>query len=175
MIKSVSDIDAASDAVLRAYLKAEKVKFSEDALRPELLSEARGHFTTKDPESQPKEKTQPVKAKAPVVEEPKVVPDTMTVQEALEELHNRGFRDREEIIAFLNVQERDKTDLKNQRNALQATVEDIALRELHFADREKALEEKAGVVRADMKKNEILYDKLQKLKESFPAGADLTV
>lgn len=176
MIKSVADIEAASDAVLRAYLTAEKVQFSKDALRPELIADARAHFIEKNPAAkEPDPVVPPQKAAAPKIEEPKVLPETMTAQEALQELHNRGFRDREEIIAFLNVQDREKTDVKNQKAVLQATIEDIELRELQFKDREKELEKKAVAVREDMKKQENLYEKLKALKESFPAGTDLNV
>lgn len=166
MLKTVADLEKASDAVLRAYLSSEKVPFSATALRPELLADARAHMTKENAKEKPS---------VPKVEEPNVIMEKATIEELLQQLHARGFRDREECIAIMNAVERDKTDLKNQRAALVALQEELNLRELHFADRVQALEKKAEEVRKDMQKQAELYEKLEALKGSFPAGASLDV
>lgn len=172
MIKSVADIDAASDAVLRAYLKAEKVKFSEEALRPELISDARAHFTTKNAKEQEKEQVLPT----PPAEEPKeALPDDASIEEGLRQLHAKGFKDREELIAYLGAVDREKAFVVAERKGLQTTIEEIQVFELKLREREHSLEETAKRVHADMDKQAQLYDKLESLRASFPSGANLNV
>lgn len=165
MIKTVADIATASDAVLRAYLKAEGKPVADSVGHDELVAEARIYLTTKNAKKEPV-KTEPVK---------ETIPEETSIEDALRLLQAKGFKDREEVIMYLSVIERDKAEVAAHHLSLEDSLAGIALRELLFADREQALEKKAEEVRADMKVQQTLYEKLAKLKESFPAGTSLNV
>lgn len=169
MIQTVKDIENASDAVLRAFLKAEGAAFSEDAGHDELVAEARVILTTTNAKNGKVEKKQTVKK-----EEGLVVPEDTSDQEVLRTFQARGFTTKEEIIAYMNALEREKAEMKTQREALEATVADIELRELQFAEREKELNKKAESVHADIAVQKNLYEKISGLKASLPAGTDIT-
>lgn len=170
MFTKVSEIARATEPVLRAYLKANNVAVGETAERAELEAAVREHFTKQSAA------VDPTIPKAPD-EEPKApeVTEDLSIEEALRLLQARGFKDREEVIAYLGVLDREKLDVKNQRAALEATVAEIQNKEIQFDQREKALEERAAEVRADIEKQTTLYTKLEQLRASFPAGVALDV
>ena len=162
MIRSVEDIEKASDAVLRAFLKAEKVPFSEDAERPELIADARAYLTKEQAKDNPP-------APDPQIDE------AMPAEDALRMIEARGFKSREEVVMYLGVLEREKQAVQVEKDALKEKQDSIELAELHLTEREKALAAKGDEVHADMKKQEELYEKLVKLKESLPSGVDSNV
>ena len=96
MIRSVADIEKASDSVLRAYLKAEKAPYAEEAGRAELIADARAHLTQKNAKDPPVEK---VAIKVEAEEEAvQVMKDTLKEQIEAIETKELFFADRERSL-----------------------------------------------------------------------------
>lgn len=169
MFKTASDVKNATIPALKAYLTAENVPFGATAERPELEAAAREHVMRRNAQSQP------------IVEVPEAseaeppLPIDASPEEALRVLQAKGFKDAPELIAYLGVLEREKADVARGRSALQEAIDDLNLREVNMKTREEALETRAVEVRADIEKQTAIYERIETIKKSLPAGTSIDI
>lgn len=123
---TINDLNLASKDQLIDYLTVNKVPFGESELKPELLARAREHFASKE------------EAKGPA--EPKLVaPSKISEKDALVLLQTKGFKDKDELVHYLNSLERKEADLKNRQIEIDSKVEMIEKKEIEFEAREAAI------------------------------------
>lgn len=161
MISTLTEATLATSDVLMEYLTEEKVAFPKDAKRDALIELARANILKKNPDAR---KPAPVPAEP---EKKQEAPAELSAQDALRMLEAKGFRDAQEVRSALEVVVREGKMAQTQKDALKATLNDIEQREIHMTAREKALEEKAKDVHADMKKQEAAYERLAKIREEM--------
>lgn len=164
MIRNVTEAGMASPEELKAFLKAENIPFNENANKPELLQQVREFITQRNAKKDVKEAEDKAKEEVDAVKTP---------EDALRLLQAKGFKDVEEVKAYIGVIVREGETARKEKEALQATLDDIQKREFAMDDREKAVVKQAADVRADMAKQEEVYEKLHKLREQMRAEGTL--
>lgn len=128
--QSVDDIDAATVDQLKQYLDGEKVSYGKTALKPELVSKAREHFTSK--------------AAAPAApadtEKPNIIPPgSLSEREALDMLVAKGFKSKDEVIHVINDLERKTVDLRITQKDIDEKVALLEQKDIEYASREAAI------------------------------------
>lgn len=165
MIRTATDARMADIDQLKAFLKSENMPFPDSALKPELVEIAR-EFITKRNAKQGDQPPAPADRQAEI-------DAVKTPEDALRLLQAKGFKDVEEVKAYIGVINRESDTAKKEKAALQATLDDIQAREFAMAEREKAVVKQSQAVIADMKKQEDIYEKLQKLRDQMRAEGSL--
>lgn len=123
---TINDLNLASKDQLIDYLTVNKVPFGESELKPELLARAREHFASKEEKKGPAE--------------PKLTaPSKVSEADALVMLQTKGFKDKDEIVHYINSLERKEADLKNRQIEIDSKVEMIEKKEIEFEAREAAI------------------------------------
>lgn len=130
--QTVNDLNLASKEQLIEYLEKHKVSFGETALKPELLSKAREHFTE-------------AAAKEPGATQPKLTaPSSVDESEALKMLQTKGFKDKDELVHYINALERKESEVKNAQIDVDERTKLMEKKEIEFTAREEAIQ-KEGI------------------------------
>lgn len=164
---TIADLTLADKGQLISYLKANAVPFGEGALKPELLAKAREFFSSQSaaPSAAPSSPSAP----APTKQEPRLLDaDLMTDNKALSALQTKGFKDKDEIIHYLNSLERKTVELAAREADVNAKLELIEQKEISFDARELAIKKDVEKFVALNNENDKQLQELNRLQGKIP-------
>lgn len=160
-LPSNDEIDAMSVSELKAFLVANNIAFGATALKPELIQTARAFVMEGgEREEQPlEEQTANGSTSGTVTIEPVEDPEPLRMLQAA------GFKNREEVLAYIDVLRREKEDVARRKEELAITEQDMEQKDIAMTAREVAVVAQAQSVADDIIKQQALYDKLAAMKE----------